>query len=134
MGMASLARKQIFAFTFLGAGASQTITSKRRLPIIPFYYYWVGLRVHNRVIGGGSFTLNLPNTLPSSQDPQEFTETGTPALTLTVNSATTPPALLIDTTTFLGPFVKVTLVGNQLTPSQQLYTKLMPMLFSREPW
>lgn len=133
MGMVTLFRKQIFDFTFLGAGASQTITIKRRLAIIPFYYYWVGLRVHNRVIGGGSFTLNLPNTLPSSQDPQEFTETGTPALTLTVNSATTPPALLIDTTTFLGPFVKVTLVANQVTASQQLYTELSAVLFSRKP-
>jgi hypothetical protein len=134
MGMVTLFRKQIFDFTFLGAGASQTITIKRALPIIPFYYYWLGVRCHNRVIpGSGSFTIQLPNTLPSSQDPQEFTESGTPQLLITVNSGTAVPSLQIDTTTFLGPYVKVQLIANQVTASQQLYAELSAVLFSRKP-
>ncbi|HWB75741.1 MAG TPA: hypothetical protein VG755_12325 [Nannocystaceae bacterium] len=132
MGMVTLFRKQIFDFTFLGVG-SQTITIKRSLAIIPFYYYWLGVRVHNRVIGTGSFTLNLPNTLPSSQDPQEFTESGTPALSVQITSGTAVPSLLIDTTTFLGPYVKVTMTATQVGAGQQLYTELSAVLFSRKP-
>lgn len=132
MGMVTLFRKQIFDFSFLGA-STQTITIKRALSIIPFYYYWLGVRVHNKSIGTGNFQLNLPNTLPSSQDPQEFTETAAPALSITIASGTAVPSLQIDTTTFLGPFVKVTLTATQLASGQQLYAELSAVLFSRKP-
>jgi len=128
-----LLSKRVLDFSFLSTSAVQTITLRRALPIVPFYYYWVGLRVHNKDIQTGSFTLELPNTLPFSGDPQEFTEGGTPALQIVVNSGTAVPSLLTDTHTNLGPYVKVIVRAAQGTAGNRLYAELSAVLFGRVP-
>lgn len=125
--------KRVLDFSFLGTSAIQTITLRRALPIVPFYYYWLGVRVHNRDIVSGNFAIELPNTLPSSGDPQEFTEPGTPALQIILNSSTTAPSLQTDNTTNLGPYVKVVLRATQGTGGNRLYAELSAVLFARVP-
>lgn len=129
----TLMRKSVWDFSFLATSGTQTITIRRSLPIVPFYYYWLGIRIHNIQIVTGNFVFELPNTLPSSADPQEFTEGGTPALTVTINSSTAAPSLLIDTHTNLGPYLKAVLRPTQGTGGNRLYLEMSAVLFSRIP-
>lgn len=129
----TILRKQTFDYTFLGASASETVTLHKALPVRPYYYYWLGLRVHNINIQTGNFVLGLPNTLPYSQDPQEFTQTGTPTLQLTVSSAATAPSLLIDSGSNLGPYLKIILTATQGTAGNRLYAEFSAVLFGRVP-
>lgn len=135
----TLFRKLQLDATFLGASATQTIVIKRALKVPAFYYYWLGVRLHNRDIGlspptGGSFFVEAINTLPSSQDPQEFSALGTPPLQVTIANNTTPPApgLYTSTNSNQGPYFKVQIRAVQgTTAATRLYAELSAVLFVR---
>lgn len=133
----TLFRKLQIDMTFLTAAGTQTIIVKRALRVSPFYYYWLGVRLHNRDIptsGGGQLWVEAVPTLPSAQDPQEFSTTGTPPLQVNITGTSTPapPGLYTATTSNLGPFLKVQIRGLQgATGATRLYAEMSAVLFCR---
>lgn len=134
----TLFRKQQFDFSFMTGSPAQIVTIKRSLKIPPFYYYWLGVRVHNKDIASGTFNVDLYQTLPSSQDPQEFTvgfapPTFTPAMTVAINSATTAPSLVTPVTSSnLGPYLRVCLRATTAAAGR-FYAELSAVLHVRAP-
>jgi hypothetical protein len=129
-----LFEKTIFDFSFLAAGGSQTITLERALPIIPFYYGWLGIRCHNRDFGGstGSMVIEGFSTLPSDEDPQEFTNSAAPNLSVTINNSTVVPSLNLATASAMGPFARFTLRALQATGSAtRCYAELSGVYYGR---
>jgi hypothetical protein len=133
----TLFRKMQIDMTFLAAAGTQTIVIRRALRLNPFYYYWLGVRLHNRDIptsGGGSLFVETIPTLPSAQDPQEFSTTGTPPLQITISGTSTPapPGLYVATASNLGPFLKVQIRGLQgATGGIRLYSEISAVLYCR---
>jgi hypothetical protein len=127
----NLFSKRVFDYTFLGVG-STTITLKRALKVPQFYYHWLALRIHNRDITNGSFTVQLFQTLPSNQDPQEFSATSA-SLSLGCSQVSTdaPPLLKTTTGSNFGPYFKVVMSISQGTASAKLYAELSAVLYSR---
>lgn len=134
----TLFRKQQFDFSFMTGSPAQIVTIKRNLKIPPFYYYWLGVRVHNKDIASGTFNVDLYQTLPSSQDPQEFTvgfapPTFTPAMTVAINSATAAPSLVTPVTSSnLGPYLRVCLRATTASVGR-FYAELSAVLHVRAP-
>jgi hypothetical protein len=94
------------------------------------YSYWMGLRIHNRDITNGTYTLQVFQTLPSRQDPQEFTAAAA-SMSLTCVAGDIPPALKVTTQLNLGPYFKVVLNIAQATASAKLYAELSAVLYAR---
>lgn len=126
--------KTIFDFSFLAAGGTQTIILERALPIVPFYYTWLGIRCHNRDFGGstGSMIIEAFTTLPSGEDPAEFTNTAVPNLVVTINNSTVVPSLPLASASAMGPFIKVQLRALQATgTATRCYAELSGVLYGR---
>jgi len=130
----NLFSKRQFDFTYLAAGSSTAVTVRRALKVPRFYYYWVGMRIHNRDIQSGTFTLRLFQSLPSAQDPQEFSAVS-PSMSVTCSSVAgdAPPALKVITGNDLGPYFKVQLNAAQGsgTGSIRFYAELSAVLYAR---
>lgn len=128
----TLFEKRQFEFTFLTA-PSGTVTTilERALPVIPDYYLWVGIRVHARDIGGGNMVIEGFNTLPSDEDPAEFTSIAAPSLSITINSSTIAPSLQIATATAMGPMVKFSLRATAGATAGKLYAELSGAVYGR---
>lgn len=130
--------KRAFDYSFMAAGATQVVTLHRSLRIPPFFYYWLGVRVHNKDIVSGSMAVELYQTLPSSQDPQEFTvgyapPTYTPAMAVTISSTGSAPLLATPVTgSNLGPYLRVVLRMTAPTTGR-LYAELSAVLHVRAP-
>jgi hypothetical protein len=126
--------KTIFDFSFLAAGGTQTIILERALPVIPFYHLWLGVRCHNRDFGGGtgSMVIEAFSTLPSDEDPAEFTSTSAPNLSITVANAASVPSLGLATAEGMGPFIKLQIRALQQTGSAtRCYAELSGALYGR---
>ena len=48
--------KTVFEFSYLSAGTEQIVVLERALPIIGFYWLWLGIRVHALGVGAGKGT------------------------------------------------------------------------------
>jgi len=130
----NLFSKRQFDYTYLAAGTSTAVTIRRALKVPRFYYYWVGMRIHNRDIQTGTFRLRLFQTLPSAQDPQEFSAVSA-SMSVTCSSVAgdAPPALKVVTGNNLGPYFKVELDATQGsgTPTMRFYAELSAVLYAR---
>ena len=127
----SVIRKTQFDYSFLAATSSSTITLRRAIALPAHYWYWFGVRLHNRTIGTGNFRVAFYETLPSSADPQEFTAAAA-FQTITMTSADNPPSLLVATDSFRAPFCKAAFTATQAGVSgQALYAELSVVLFAR---
>lgn len=125
--------KTVFDFSFLGASESQTIILDPAMVVAPGYYLWLGIRCHNRNFGSGAGTITIEtfSTLPSQEDPAEFTNTAAPNLSVTVNSSTGVPSLTIATATAMGPILKVQMKATQIASPTRLYAELSGVLYVR---
>jgi hypothetical protein len=129
--MFTLIPKRAFDYTFLIATRQQTVVIRRALAVPRFYYYWLALRIHNKDIASGNFTLQLFETLPSAQDPQEFSA-ASPSMSLQCLAGDAPPTVKTTTTTNLGPYFKVTLLATQGgVTGDKLYAELSAVLYAR---
>lgn len=127
--------KRAFDYSFLSNGASQIVVVSRALRLVPFYYYWLLMRVHNADIptgSNGTVVLRCWNTLPSAEDPREFTIGGTSPLFVTVNPGAAAGTLLSASANNQGPLVKVELAFTQgSTAGQRFYAELSAVLYGR---
>lgn len=127
----NLLPKRAFDYTFLLGTTSSTLVVRRALKVPAFYYYWLGLRIHSKDIVAGNFTLQLFQTLPSAQDPQEFSIAAA-SMALQCLAGDTPPTVKTTTTNNLGPYLKVSLLATQGgTAGQKLYAELSAVLYAR---
>lgn len=121
-------------FTFLAAGGIQTTLIEPALPIPAFYYLWLGIRCHNRDFGGGSGTIVIEgfSTLPSDEDPFEFTSSASPNLSVTISNSTVVPSLNIGTAKEMGPFLKLQARALQQTgTASKVYAEISGVLYGR---
>jgi hypothetical protein len=125
-------RKTAFDYTFLAAGTNTAITLRRAIALPAHYFYWFGLRVHSKTISSGSFLFQFFDTLPSAQDPQEFTA-ASPYATISVLAAGTPPQLITTDDSFQAPYCKVRMQASQGSgiPPIALYGELSLVLLAR---
>jgi hypothetical protein len=113
------------------ASATTSVVVRRALKVPAFYYYWLGLRIHNKDILSGNYTLQLFQTLPSAQDPQEFS-IASASMALQCLSGDTPPTVKTTTSSNLGPYFKVVLLATQGgTAGARLYAELSAVLYAR---
>lgn len=136
----TLFRKTALDYTWMPASSTQVVTVRRQLKVPPFYYYWLGVRVHSKDISGlGTFNVELYQTLPSSQDPQEFTvgfapPTYTPAMAVAISSSGTAPFLATPVTSNnLGPYFKVIIRPTSGSTTGRFYAELSAVLHVRAP-
>lgn len=126
--------KTIFDFSFLAVGGSQVVIIERAMPTVPFYSLWLGIRCHNRDFGSGSIVIEGFNTLPSDEDPAEFTNSAAPNLSVTINSSTSAPSLTLATASAMGPFVKFQLRAQQASSGvTRCYAELSGVVYGRAP-
>jgi hypothetical protein len=126
--------KTIFDFSFLPVGETKTIILIRALPVIPFYYLWMGIRCHQRDFGSGngSMIVEAFTTLPSDEDPAEFTNAAAPNMSVTINTSTVVPSVPLASATAMGPFIKLQLRALQATgTAQKCFTELSGVAYGR---
>jgi hypothetical protein len=127
--------KRRFDYTFLFEGTNRNVVIRRALRVVPFYHYSLMVRVHAVDIQAGTFNLACFNTLPSAQDPQEFSSATNNGLSINIDSSTAAGSLLIDPASAQGPFFKVVLNAAQgfgTTPIR-FYAELSAVLYGRAP-
>lgn len=129
--MYTLIPKRQFDYSFLlGPARSMNVTIRRALKLPRMYYYWLALRIHNTDIAGGNFELQVFETLPSAQDPQEFT-LASPSMTLSCLASDVAPTIKTTTAKNFGPFFKVVLLATQGPSTARLYAELSAVLYAR---
>jgi hypothetical protein len=126
--------KTVFDYSFLAVGATQTMILERAFPVIPFYYVWLGIRCHNRDFGGSTGTMVIEgfSTLPSEEDPAEFTNTVAPNLTVTIGNSTAVPSLNLVKASDMGPMIKFQLRALQATgTATRCFAELSGVVYGR---
>ena len=88
----TLMKKTRLEYSYLAAGTSTTLIVRPAFKTGRFYYVELWVRVHekNLAVSGQTVGFNLYNTLPTREDPREFSESGA-FLNLTMTSGSTAP-------------------------------------------
>ncbi len=133
--LVSLFDKQRFEYSYLTGGTGvQSVTLARALNVVPYYEATLLLRVHKVTLSAGqSMVFTLYNTLPSEEDPQEFTDVTTIFTSLTMNSGTAAPSLLSARATSPQAYLKLVLTATQgSVTGTALYGEVSGCLLLRE--
>lgn len=130
-------KKTPYDYSFLAAApASQSIVLHRALNVVPYKFGRLLVRVHSSTMNDSSQTISFDcfGTDPSSEDPQEFTDTSAQlGVTLTGSSSTVAAGYLgTDTQTDLFPYLKVMVTFSQSTSGARFYIELSADLLLRE--
>lgn len=127
--------KSKFDFTFLTGTSTQITVIAPAVDLIQFKSLLLLIRIHRVTLTSGqSLVLSLLNTLPSDEDPQEFTDAGTPITTLTIATgagAPTPGTLLSATGSSPQAFGKLILTAVQVSTGSPLYVEMSGCLLGR---
>lgn len=125
--------KQRFDFSFLTGTASQVVTLAPAIDLILYKTVFLMVRVHQISIASGqSFTFTLQSTLPSEEDPQEFTDTTSSILTVSVPFGTSAPKLLSGSGTNPLAFGKLIMTATQGSVSgTPLYAEMSACVLGR---
>lgn len=137
--IAALPRRR-FEYSHLAGSATQTTVLLPEIATCDYNYAGLFIRVHARSMSSGqSLAFSLYNILPSQDDLREFVEddgTGAPYALLTVtvtnSSPVTVPRISYDTTTRVGPFLKMELKASQASSPASFYAELSAELLLRE--
>lgn len=126
--------KRRIEYSHLGGGASQSITLHPAIEVCGFLYVHLFVRVHERnMVSGQSFSFGLYYTMPSPDDPREFTvATSLTDLSVTSTSPASTPGLVHRETSSPGAFLKLTLTATQASVPSTLYAELSAELMLRE--
>ena len=123
--------KMVLDYSYLAApSGTQTLILERALPVISFYYLWWGIRVHALDVPNGNFVFEAHNTLPSDEDPAEFTATSA-VMSLTINAASGAPTLQIATATAAGPFLRMRVRATQGSSASHVYGEFSAAIYGR---
>ncbi|MBK8649599.1 MAG: hypothetical protein KBF43_13175 [Dermatophilaceae bacterium] len=123
-----------FEFSFLGGSASQMVTIQPAIEAFNFYYAHLFVRVHARdMTSGQSLVLALYYTLPSDDDPSEFTDASSISdVTITSTAPSTVPGLSSREFSSPGAYLKLLLTATQASAPSTFYTELSAALVLRE--
>ncbi|MBK8260426.1 MAG: hypothetical protein IPK80_26220 [Nannocystis sp.] len=126
-----------FDFTFLAGAASQTLVIVPGIDVSAYYRAQLLIRLHaSSMSSGQSVVLELDHTLPSDEDPAEFIDrgaTGSPLLSVTIDSTHTPPLLRSGEVTGLQAALRVRLVATQTsTPQIPFFVEISVVLVLRD--
>jgi hypothetical protein len=108
--------KQRFDFTWLGAGASQSIIIHPAVNVVPYNNVRLQIRFHGcsggALVGTQTVVLRAYGTGPSDEDPAEFTK-GTALMSVTLDSSSTIPSLNTVVATDPDGHLKIVLTFTQ---------------------
>jgi hypothetical protein len=124
-----LFNKTRFDFGFLTGTTSQLTVIAPAIDLIQFKSLILLIRVHRINLTAGSLSFTLYNTLPSDEDPQEFTDVVSTILTLSVSGS--PGSLLNATGSSPQAFGKLVLLAVQSSTGNPLYAELSGCLLGR---
>jgi hypothetical protein len=127
--------KRRFEYSFLGGGASQEITLQPAIDVCGHVSGILFVRVHERnMTSGQSIGLGLYYTLPSGDDPREFTASSSLTdVTITSVSPSSTPALLFREFSSPGAFLKLVLTATQTSVPSTLYAEVSAELLLLKP-
>lgn len=118
--------KRIFEFSYLGNSATQDVVIQPAIPVHDFYRVRLIVRVHSITATTGNFVFKLQHTLPSEQDPQEFTDTTDFLTTASITNAS--PNIKTVTGTDPQAFLKLILRATQGTSGNSLYAEFSAVM------
>lgn len=121
--------KTRFDFGFLTGTNTQITVVAPAIDLIQFKSLIFLVRVHRINLTAGSLTFSLLNTLPSEEDPQEFTDSGTAILTLAISGSV--GSLLNATGSTPQAFGKLILTAVQSSTGNPLYAEVSGCLLGR---
>jgi hypothetical protein len=127
-------KRRRFEFSFLAGNASQVVTLQPAIETCNYYYAHLFVRVHERSMAvGQSLALGLYYTLPSEDDPREFTDTSDlTSVTVTSASPAAVPGLLYREVSSPGAYLKLLLTASQASSPSTFYAELSAELVLRE--
>lgn len=126
--------KTRFEYSHLSASTSQTVVLQPEINTGAFYYYQLIVRVHERSFSSSqTIMLGLYNTLPSDEDPREFTDSSSGGiLNITITAASPAvPGIKLASGTDPGAFLKLLLTASQPAGGGTLYAELSAVLVLR---
>lgn len=128
-----MARRRL-DYSHLGGGASQSITIEPALSTCGYSVLQLFVRVHERnMVSGQSFVFGLYFTLPSDDDPREFTKASTlGTLSVTSASPAAAPGLVDTELTSPGAYLKIVLTASQTSVPTPLYAELSAVAMLRQ--
>lgn len=123
--------KTRFDFSFLASTTTQTTVIAPAIDLIQFKSLVLLIRIHRVMMTAGqSFVYTLLNTLPSEEDPQEFTDSGSAVITLSITTVSSP-ALLNATGSSPQAFGKLVLAATQVGANDPFYAEMSGCLLGR---
>jgi len=122
--------KRVFEFGFLGTSATQDVVLHPAIECHSFYRVRLIVRVHSITATSGNFVFKLQHTLPSEQDPQEFTDSTDFLTTASITNAT--PNIKTISGTDPQAFLKLVLRATQGTSGNTLYGEFSAVMVLRE--
>jgi hypothetical protein len=125
-------KKTRFEYSYLGASTSQSVIIEPEINFSSFYYYKLIVRVHDRSFAGSqTITVGLYNTLPSDEDPREFSDTTTVGAVTITGASPSVPGILSVSGTDPGAYMKLLLTASQPVAPGILYAELSAVLVLR---
>jgi hypothetical protein len=121
--------KTRYDFGFLTGTNTQITVVAPAIDLIQFKSVVLLVRVHRINLTAGSLTFSLLNTLPSDEDPQEFTDSGTAILSLPISGSV--GSLLNATASSPQAFGKLVLTAVQSSTGNPLYAEVSCCLLGR---
>lgn len=117
-------------YSYLGTSASQSVNLVRALCVAPFYRVQLIIRLHSLTLVAQRIYFTLYNTLPSDVDPQDFTDYGSPFLTMLIASGS-PPELVSSSSTDPGAFLTLRMLALQSNSGDRFYGEFSGALLLR---
>lgn len=131
----SVLEKTRLEYSYLAAGASQTIILRPALNVVDYNWVQLIVRVHARdMVASSSIRLSLVNTLPSPDDPREFSETSDFLFVdVTSTSPGSVPGLVEEVGSNPQAYLKLVATASQPAGSSgNLYADLSAVLLLRK--
>lgn len=122
--------KRVFEFGFLGTAGTQDVVIHPALDVSDFFRVRLIVRVHSISATTGNFNFKFQHTLPSEQDPQEFTDS-TADFMATGAITTASPNIKTVTSTDPQGFLKLILRATQGTSGNTLYGEFSAVVVLR---
>lgn len=121
--------KMRFDFGFLTGVNTQITVMEPAINLIQFSSLLLLVRIHRITLSAGSLTFSMLNTLPSDEDPQEFTDSATPILTLAISGSA--GTLLSASGSRAQAYGKLILTAGQSSTGNPLYAEVSGCLLGR---